>query len=168
MVIAVGGETLARAQSQAGDIAQTRIAHFREIGTAYKQIGDELKSRTPDLPRIEQSAKVIKNLGADILNWFPPNSEPAVEAPQSWLDKIVGWFSSSDSYSFFSETRSHAKHAIWTDRALFEQAHTKFTTEADRMWQAARSGQVAATSAEFKRLGGTCKGCHDDFREKID
>ena len=164
---AVPGKFVA-AQGRPEQIIQSRIANFREIGTAYKHITDELKSRRPDLPRIQESAQLIENRGADMLLWFPPGSEPPPEPSKSWLDTILGWFCSEDSLSLPGEAKSHAKRAIWAQRAKFEQAHDKFNTAADRMLRAAEGGQPAAISAQFRRLGETCKGCHDVYREKVD
>jgi hypothetical protein len=156
------------AEERPEQIVQTRISNFREIGAAFKHIRDELKSGTPDLQRIRESSQLIKDRGADILRWFPPGTEPPPEATKSWLDTVLDWFSSDDKFTVPGETKSHAKRKIWDERAQFEQAQAKFATEADGMSQAAQSGKTAAISAEFTRLGETCRACHEVYREKID
>ena len=155
------------AQNQAEGVMQSRIANFREIGAANKDIADELKSGHPDLRKIRESAVLIQNRGAEMLHWFPPGSEAPFERDKSWLDTIVGWFS-SDSLGLPGEVKSHAKSAIWTEKAAFERAHNRFKAQADQMVQAAQSGNTTAISAQFRKLGETCKGCHDHYREKID
>jgi Cytochrome C' len=160
--------TIASAQDQFEQIIRSRIANYNEIGAAYKRIGDELKLGRADLQRIQESAQLIKNRGADMLHWFPPGSEPPPEPPKSWLDTILGWFSSKANPQIPDDEDSHAKLAVWTQRPKFEELHGQFQTEADRMSQVAQGGQTVAISAQFKKLGETCKSCHDIYREKVD
>ena len=160
--------TSASAQDQVEQIIRSRIANHNEIGAAYKHIGDELKLGRPDLRRIQDSAQLIKNRGADMLHWFPPGSEPPPEASKSWLDTILGWFSSKVNPAILDDADSHAKLAVWTQRPKFEELHGQFQTEADRMSQIAQGGQTVAISAQFKELGEKCKNCHDIYREKVD
>jgi cytochrome c556 len=165
--MALGAGSFVVAQEHAEQIIQDRVANFREIGAAYKHIGDEVQSSSPDMRKIKDSAQLIKNRGADIVHWFPPGSEPLAEPPENWLDRFIGWFS-SDGSMLPSEIKSHAKRAVWTERAQFEQAHGKFMTEANRMWQIVNDGQPTEIHTQFKRLGQACKGCHDVYREKLD
>jgi cytochrome c556 len=166
--IAVDSVPISTAQTGADQLIQSRIANFREMGTAYKYIGDEMTRRQPHLFKIQESAQLIKNRGADMLHWFPHGSEPPPQARSSWLDTILGWFSTEDSFTLATGAKSHAKRTVWTERQKFEEANSKFQAQADRMWQAAQTGQATAISAQFKRLGETCKGCHDVYREKLD
>jgi cytochrome c556 len=41
-----------------------------------------------------------------------------------------------------------------------------FNREANAMATVAATGDAAAVRAQFEKLGGTCKACHDDFRKK--
>ena len=162
--------TIASAQDQFEKIIRDRIANYREMGAAYKHIGDELKLGRPDFRLIQQSAQLIQNRGADMLHWFPPGSEPPPEAPGSWLDTILGWFSSrfNPEIPTDADSHSHAKLVVWTQRPKFEELHGRFETEAGRMWQVAQGGQIVAIAAQFRKLGETCKGCHDLYRDKVD
>jgi cytochrome c556 len=166
--IAVATAAIAIPPEEAEQIIQKRIASFREIGTAYKHIGDELKSRQRDLPRIQESAQLINDRGADMLRWFSTGSEPPPRVPKSWLDSMFGLFSSKDNLGFSMELDSHAKLAVWTQRSKFEEAHRTFKSEAERMWKVAQSRQVPEISTQFRRLGEACKACHDVYREKLD
>jgi hypothetical protein len=156
------------AGQQADQIIKARIANFREIGTANKCIKDELSSGRPNLMKIRTCALLIKTRGADMLQWFPPGSEPPAEASKSWLDTILGWLHSDEGATTDTDDKSHAKSAVWTQRAQFEQSHSKFESEANRMVLIAESGQVAAVPGQFARLGEACKACHDVYREKLD
>lgn len=41
-----------------------------------------------------------------------------------------------------------------------------FGKEANELAKVASSGDAAAVKAQFAKVGGTCKACHDDFRQK--
>ena len=41
-----------------------------------------------------------------------------------------------------------------------------FGKEANELAKVAATGDAAAVKAQFAKVGGTCKACHDDFRQK--
>ena len=61
---------------------------------------------------------------------------------------------------------SRAKPEIWTDKEKMGKVATEFVKEANEMAKVAAGGDAAAVKAQLGKLGGTCKGCHDDFRVK--
>ena len=69
-------------------------------------------------------------------------------------DKGKGW----------EETR--AKSNIWIDKEKMGKVATDFVREANEMAKVAQSGDAAAIGTQLGKLGGTCKGCHDDFKAK--
>ena len=69
-------------------------------------------------------------------------------------DKGKGW----------EETR--AKSNIWTEQEKLGKAAMAFNKEANEMAKVAATGDAAAVGAQLGKLGGTCKGCHDDFKAK--
>ena len=69
-------------------------------------------------------------------------------------DKGKGW----------EETR--AKANIWTEQEKLGKAAMAFNKEANELAKVAASGDAAAVGAQLGKLGGTCKGCHDDFKAK--
>lgn len=150
----------------ASEVIKNRIANFREIGTAYKGITDELKKKDPYIPGIQESAQQVESLGSEILTWFPAGSGPTEEPEMGIIDAILSWFSSDDAAA--EEGKTNAKPAVWTQRAAFEQSYRKFQAAAKKMHEVARSGDKAAVAVQAKALGDTCKGCHDTFREEID
>jgi cytochrome c556 len=149
-------------------VIDARIANFREIGTAFKQAKDELKSKQPDLGRVRDAARLIKDRGAEIPLWFPPGSEPATPPEQSWLDSLLGWFGVGGTLALPDEAESRAKIEVWTARAQFEAAHRTFALEAENFWQAMQNGDKATIEAQFQTLGNTCESCHEKFREEED
>ena len=69
-------------------------------------------------------------------------------------DKGKGW----------EETR--AKSNIWTEQEKLGKAAMAFNKEANEMAKVAATGNADAVEAQLGKLGGTCKGCHDDFKAK--
>ena len=59
-----------------------------------------------------------------------------------------------------------AKPEIWSDAAKFKAAGDKMLAEVAKLDAAAKGGNQDAIKAAFGAVGGTCKGCHDDFRNK--
>jgi len=59
-----------------------------------------------------------------------------------------------------------AKPEIWKQSAKFKEASDKFQQEAVKLAAAAKSGKEDAFKAAVTATAGTCKGCHDDFRNK--
>jgi cytochrome c556 len=147
------------------EVIKNRIANFREIGTAFKGIRDELKSKEPYLPSIQESARQIESLGAEIPMWFPAGTGPVAEPDKGLIDTVLGWFSSDDATK--NDGKTKAKPVVWTQWTRFQRAHQKFLAEALKMNAAAQSGDKAAVAAQFKVVGGACKNCHDTFREKV-
>ena len=61
---------------------------------------------------------------------------------------------------------SRAKPEIWTDKEKMGKVATEFVKEANEMAKVAAGGDAGAVKAQLGKLGGTCKGCHDDFKAK--
>ncbi|MDD2663839.1 MAG: cytochrome c [Dechloromonas sp.] len=61
---------------------------------------------------------------------------------------------------------SRAKPEIWTDKEKMGKVATEFVKEANEMAKVAAGGDAGAVKAQLGKLGGTCKGCHDDFKVK--
>jgi cytochrome c556 len=122
------------------DIVATRVAALRELGAAFKNVNDELKSGTPQLYIIQLSARQIRDAAKAQYSWFPAGSgaQPGV--------------------------KTAAKPEIWAQSAKFTAAQDAFAAEADTFRHVAMAGDVAAITAEAKVLGRTCASCHHVFR----
>jgi cytochrome c556 len=55
---------------------------------------------------------------------------------------------------------------VWKDADKFKAAGTKMQDAVAKLASVAKGGDKAAIKAAFGEAGGTCKGCHDDFRAK--
>jgi cytochrome c556 len=60
--------------------------------------------------------------------------------------------------------KTGALPAIWEKPAEFKIVLNKFVVAANEMAEAADSGEMSAIGPAIKKLGGSCKGCHDNFR----
>jgi cytochrome c556 len=55
---------------------------------------------------------------------------------------------------------------VWSKKAGFETARDKMYTEMAKLDAAVKSGKFDDVKKAFGPVGGSCKGCHDDFRAK--
>ena len=62
--------------------------------------------------------------------------------------------------------KTTANSKVWSDWGDFEAGLKKLQEEAAKLAMIAEYGDMAAAGAQLGALGKTCKGCHDDFRDK--
>ena len=63
-----------------------------------------------------------------------------------------------------SEGKTEALASIWEKPVEFQAAVDKFVDAANGMALATEAGDMAAVGPAVRALGGSCKGCHDDFK----
>lgn len=117
-----------------------RVHGFRELGAAFKNVNDELKSGTPQVMILQLSARQIRDASRAQSNWFPADS-----APRPGI-------------------KTAAKPEIWSQPIPFKKAQDDFAAQANAFYQVAATGDVAAMRKQAKTLGGTCAACHRGFR----
>jgi cytochrome c556 len=125
-------------------VVEGRQSNLRDLGAAFKAIGDELKKSSPAMPYMRQYARQINDFAQQQHFWFPAGSGPQ------------------------PDIKTHAKSEIWSQPAQFSQAQTDFSREAARLVEVLASNDVAAVKTQYRVVGKTCEGCHKVFREKID
>lgn len=59
-----------------------------------------------------------------------------------------------------------AKPAIWKEQAKYKEHADKFEAEAVKLAAAAKTGNLDNLKAAFGDAAGTCKTCHDAYRNK--
>ena len=59
-----------------------------------------------------------------------------------------------------------AKPAIWKEQAKYKEHADKFEAEAEKLAAAAKTGNLDNLKAAFGDAAGTCKACHDAYRNK--
>ena len=64
------------------------------------------------------------------------------------------------------EGKTKALSAIWDEPDKFKVGMEKFVEAANGMAEATASDDMSAVGPAIKALGGSCKGCHDNFKEE--
>ena len=59
-----------------------------------------------------------------------------------------------------------AKPEVWSDNAKFKEAADKMMAEVVKLNTAAKTGKLDDLKFAVSATGGTCKNCHDNFRNK--
>jgi cytochrome c556 len=131
------------ADQTATDVIAGRRSNLRDLGSAYKELGEELKKSKPLPFLLQQYIGEISDFSQQQQNWFPPNTGPK------------------------TGIETHAKEEIWTKPQEFTAAMQAFQKEAAVLTGISTS-DLDALKVEHKKLGLTCKNCHDTFREKED
>lgn len=130
----------------AGDVISTRQSNFKDLGETVKKLGDELKKPAPMASRLDQYAAQIADLAKQLgqqERLFPKGSGPE------------------------AGVETNAKKEIWEKPQEFQTAMRALATEAGNL-KSIPGSDTKGIKAQFRKLGRTCKGCHDSFREKED
>lgn len=59
-----------------------------------------------------------------------------------------------------------AKPDIWKEMDKFKEGSDKMVSEMQKLVAATRTGNLDNIKASFNATSGTCKACHDSYREK--
>ncbi len=130
------------AMPEATDIAafmHARHENYEMLGANMKVLQDNFRSETPDMAAASAAAVNVKAFADAMGAWFPAGTGPD------------------------SGIESEAKANIWTDRTTFDAAVTRLQGEAGKL---AAASDATAFKAQFPATGGSCKNCHDQFREE--
>ncbi len=138
-VALVGGGSLAIAAPPAAVTIAARQANFKKMGAAMKTVKDELAG-SADKAKMAGAAKTLAAMARAQLPLFPAGSSAA------------------------SGVKSDALPAIWIQRGAFDASAKKLIAEADKLVAVTATGNASAIGAQFKQVGGTCGGCHRQFR----
>jgi cytochrome c556 len=55
---------------------------------------------------------------------------------------------------------------VWSNNAKFKELGGKLETEMAKLAAFANAGDADGFKKQFGAVGGTCKSCHDDFKNK--
>lgn len=125
------------------DIAATmhdRHENFEKIGESFKTIRDQLRASSPEMGKVDDAAKTIAALAAELPTWFPEGT-----GPESGIE-------------------TEAKAEIWQQPVEFKSAAEKLQAESKKFAELTASGDAKAVMGGLRGLGGACKNCHDQFR----
>jgi cytochrome c556 len=141
LAIATAALTACADNTPGGKAAHERHENFEAIGEAFDTIADQVKDGKPDMAKVKPAADEIARLSPQIPQWFPAGSGP------------------QDGKS------TDALAAAWEKPEELRALAAKFDEAVKQLKAAADAGDPAALAAAVKAAGGTCKNCHDKFRE---
>lgn len=130
-------------REQALALMKERHDGMEQIGDETKRVTNQLKSASPDVAAIQQSAAKIAELAPKAQTWFPEGTGPDVG-------------------------KTRAKAEIWQKPEDFLQKAQDFERTAQAFNAAAQSGDLQRIRSSFADLGKTCKACHDSYRSPED
>ena len=120
-------------------LMKERHEHMEAFGDATKKAGNALKSSSPDVDAIRDSATRIQALAPRLLSWFPQGTGPELG-------------------------KTRAKPEIWQKPEDFALKAHDFQQAAKEFDVAAKRGDLTQINMTFDALGKTCKACHDLYR----
>lgn len=128
-------------QDQAKAAIHERHEAMEKIGKATKAASRELKSAGPDFAIVRASAATIEENARTVGSQFPKGSGP-------------------------DAGKTGAKPEIWDNPQDFAAKMEAFHNAAQAFRAAAAGDDLAAIKKGFADLGGTCKACHDKYRQE--
>lgn len=121
------------------DAVKYRQSALSVMGTHFSRLGAMANGRVPfDAKVAQDNAALVETLSK--LPWagFTEDSE---------------------------KIRTKAKPEIWKDQAKFKLASENMMGEVAKLNVAAKTGNIDQIKAAFGNAAGSCKACHDAFRE---
>lgn len=125
------------------DAIRYRQAAFVLMGNNMGRINAQLKSGSPNVQVIQQSAALVEVMSKLPYEAFIPGSESGGTPP------------------------TRAKPEVFKDGDKIKQLADKMQSEVAKLNTVAKGGDVNAIRAQFGEVGKSCKACHDDYRKDL-
>ena len=126
------------------------------VGVAVAQ-GDPVAARKANFKMAADAMKAVKG----VADAGGPTTAAVPEA-----EKLVSVARSNSGHfptgSGTGDTK--AKPDIWNNKADFDSKFKNFETASLKLVEVAQAGDAKALGAQFGQVGGTCKACHDAYR----
>lgn len=120
------------------DHVKARQDAFKQVGDAMKTIGDVVKGDVAyDAEQFKAVVAQMQTAGAEAFQHFGEGTQGG-----------------------------NAKADIWTNMAKFEEGRDKMAAAVAALNEAAQTNDLNAIKPKMGDLGGSCKSCHDAFKEK--
>lgn len=120
------------------EIVNSRMAKFQESKSLMRNINKNLSNK--NFIEIEKSSKKLNLWSNEMDKFFPRGSEAS------------------------SLNKSEASNDIWSDPKGFKIAINSFKKKSAQLIKIAASKDLDKTVSAFRELAGTCKGCHQKYR----
>lgn len=132
--------TIAALAATPSQIIAERRAGYKHMGQNFKAMKDAIDAGAPVEPLAAKAAEIV-TWAKTIPTMFPPGTETG--------------------------GGTHAKPAIWTDRAGFDKDAAALQAQAEKLEAVAKSGNKAAFAAQWKATAHACGTCHQTYRYKL-
>ncbi len=120
---------------------ELRQGQLKQYGKAFKAMSDQLKSGEPDLAAIQEAATSLQAASVGMETWFPEGTGPE------------------------TGIKTDALPAIWETPDDFSDEVANFHAAVGELVLVTEGGDVDAIRTAFGTAGGTCKSCHDNYRQ---
>ena len=120
------------------EIIKNRMSKFQESKSLMRQINKNLSDG--NFIEIQNASKKINLWSNEMYKYFPKGSEAS------------------------ASNKSEASNDIWSDNEGFKIAINNFKQKSAELIQIATSKNLDDTVTAFRNLAGTCKGCHQKYR----
>ncbi|HEV7491621.1 MAG TPA: cytochrome c [Rhodanobacteraceae bacterium] len=118
-----------------------RQSVYTMMGWNFVPLVDMMKNKTPwDSAEFAKHAERIASLTPQLLEGFPEGSDKGAD--------------------------TEAKPEIWKNMDDFKSKMSDLVRESKTLADVAKAGDEAKTRDQFKKTAGTCKSCHDKYRNE--
>lgn len=123
------------------DAIKYRQSAMTIIATHFGRLGAMVNGKAPfDAKQAAENAAVVENMAK------------------------LPWAAFGDGTDKGGNTK--ALPEIWKEQAKFKEAADKMVAETAKLAAAAKVGTLDSLKGAFGNAGGTCKGCHDNYKAK--
>ncbi|QIK78223.1 cytochrome c [Sphingomonas piscis] len=126
-------------KEQALALMKERHENYEKIGKAMRAAKKSLDGN--DVAGVREAAATINELAPKAATWFPAGTGPDIG-------------------------KTDAKAEIWQQPEVFAKDMANLRDAASAFNQAAQGSDIGAMTAAHAKLGGTCKSCHERFKER--
>lgn len=120
---------------------KARHDNFETMGKLMKSSADEMKKPVPNMAVFKTNADALAKAAAKVTKHFPKGTGPE------------------------AGVKTEALPAIWAKPAEFKAATDRLVGATKGYQAAAATGDIARIQPAVGAVGGSCKGCHDNFRK---
>lgn len=136
--LVAGGPALAQSAEQQ---VLERKENYKQLGGATKTLSTFVKGEGGTQDDARKAAATLVDLGGKMHGWFPEGTAIGVG-------------------------KSEAKPLIWTEMDKFKEKITALNAATPQLVAAVDTGDTGAIGKQLGAVGGTCKACHETYREK--
>lgn len=139
-----GEKPQAKIDPEVEEKIRIRKENFKEMGSAYKTIGDAMKKGMPlqGNATIQFAVQQLVTSASEQSEWFDEGTGPE------------------------SGVETGAKANIWSDRADFDSRVQALVDETNKLSAVYGEGKDEAIATQFKAVGVVCTDCHKKYRTK--